>query len=110
MCAAAVAPDIERRPPEPVGIGGTVRALPPADLCHFSLLPDRRNGVSRARLRDRIHSEYREMPGMQLTLSQGARLFALDCATCQRVFGECLSEGWLRCTQAGRYALISAEP
>ena len=36
-------------------------------------------------LRDRIVSEFREMPGWTLTLRQACRLFSLEPATCERV-------------------------
>ena len=33
----------------------------------------------------RAEGEYREMPGLSLTLPQAARLWGLDCDTCERV-------------------------
>jgi len=33
----------------------------------------------------RVESEYREMPGLSLTLPQAARLWGLDHRTCERV-------------------------
>ena len=33
----------------------------------------------------RAEGEYREMPGLSLTLAQAARLWGLDCDTCERV-------------------------
>ena len=36
----------------------------------------------------RAEGEYREMPGLSLTLPQAARLWGLDCDTCERVLDE----------------------
>ena len=38
-----------------------------------------------AQLYARIEAEYREMPGLTLTLPQAARLFSLETARCERV-------------------------
>ena len=37
---------------------------------------------------NRVRAEYREMPGMQLTLRQAARLFALEIEPCETVLQE----------------------
>jgi hypothetical protein len=49
----------------------------------------------------RIRSEYREMPGLCLTLLQARRLWALDEGTCSRVLSNLVSEGYLRQSAAG---------
>ena len=49
----------------------------------------------------RIRSEYREMPGLCLTLVQARRLWALDETTCSRLLGNLVSEGYLRESAAG---------
>ena len=36
----------------------------------------------------RVEGEYREMPGLSLTLPQAARLWGLDCDTCERVLAQ----------------------
>ena len=36
----------------------------------------------------RAEGEYREMPGLSLTLAQAARLWGLDCDTCERVLAK----------------------
>ena len=38
-----------------------------------------------ARLVERVVAEYREMPGLALTIEQARRLWGCDAATCQRV-------------------------
>lgn len=47
-------------------------------------------------LRVRINAEYREMPGLALTLPQAARLFDLDITRCARVLDSLVVEGALR--------------
>ena len=49
----------------------------------------------------RIRSEYREMPGLCLTLVQARRLWALDETTCDRLLSNLVSEGYLRKSTAG---------
>jgi len=38
-----------------------------------------------ARLVDRVLGEYREMPGLALTIEQARRLWGCDAVTCQRI-------------------------
>ena len=38
-----------------------------------------------ARLVDRVLGEYREMPGLALTIEQARRLWGCDVVTCQRI-------------------------
>ncbi|HET7699007.1 MAG TPA: hypothetical protein VFK57_25030 [Vicinamibacterales bacterium] len=47
------------------------------------------------RLRTRVEAEFREMPGLTLTLPQAARLFAIDVVRCERVLGTLVEEGTL---------------
>lgn len=49
-----------------------------------------------AALQERIRAEYREMPGMRLTLPQAARLFNLELTDCARVLEALVSIGALR--------------
>src|ERR1700687_3561050 len=51
------------------------------------LLPgsDRRNWTDRNALVRRVESEFREMPGLSLTLAQAVRLFSLPHGPCQRI-------------------------
>ena len=48
-----------------------------------------------ARLRTRVHAEFREMPGLTLTLPQAARLFSLDVVRCEQILGALVDEGHL---------------
>jgi hypothetical protein len=52
---------------------------------------------------DRIKSEYREMPGLQLTFEQMLRLWTLDRATCRTLLEKLLDARFLKTTHDGRY-------
>ena len=43
----------------------------------------------------RIRSEYREMPGLRLTVPQAARLFGLEPASCERMLNGLVEDGEL---------------
>jgi hypothetical protein len=51
----------------------------------------------------RVRAEYREMPGLSVTLVQAKRLLAADAPTCTKVFERLMKEGVLRRTNDGRY-------
>jgi hypothetical protein len=60
-------------------------------------------------LRARVSAEFREMPGLMITIPQAARLFSIDRARCQRVLdllvamGELSTDGQIFCrTGTGR--------
>ena len=46
-------------------------------------------------LAERIRGEFREMPGLKLTLAQAGRLWSLDTNTCRRVLLELVETGFL---------------
>src|SRR5687767_10786992 len=50
----------------------------------------------------RIESEYREMPGLNLTIAQAERLWGVDHATCVRVLTLLVTRRVLKRTPAGR--------
>ena len=52
----------------------------------------------------RIESEYREMPGLQLTARQMQRMWCLDGATCEVVIDMLVSHGTLARTRRNAYA------
>jgi DNA-binding IclR family transcriptional regulator len=58
-----------------------------------------------ASLRSRIAGEYREMPGLSLTLAQAARLWGLDRATTERVLESLSETNVLSRTRDGIYRL-----
>jgi len=47
------------------------------------------------KLVQRIREEFEDAPGLRVTLSEAARFWALDLATCERVLTELLSAGFL---------------
>jgi len=54
-------------------------------------------------LEDRIRGEFLEMPGLRLTPTQAARLWALDHQLSQRILDALTSNGFLARTAEGRY-------
>jgi hypothetical protein len=44
---------------------------------------------------DRVRGEFKEMPGLALTLAQAVRLWNLDEATCAEVLSQLVSAGFL---------------
>jgi len=50
---------------------------------------------------ERIRGEFREMPGLQLTLDQAQRLFDLDPAACRHVIDTLVEASFLRWTASG---------
>ena len=54
----------------------------------------------------RIESEYREMPGLSLTVAQAQRLWGVDQATCLRVLTLLVTRRVLKRTPAGTYLRV----
>ncbi len=52
---------------------------------------------------ERIDGEYREMPGLCLTLPQAARLWGLPVPLCRALLGALVKRGRLRETPNGHY-------
>jgi hypothetical protein len=46
-------------------------------------------------IRVRIEAEFKEMPGLKLTLAQAARFFNLERAECEQILGELVRAGEL---------------
>jgi len=55
------------------------------------------------RLLARVRGEFREMPGMRLTIDQAMRLWILDRAACTRIFDSLVAERFLEIDGTGRY-------
>jgi hypothetical protein len=55
-------------------------------------------------LLDRIRGEYREMPGLRLTLPQAQRLWQVAPAECKSALDELVQEGFLAVTLDDAYA------
>jgi hypothetical protein len=51
----------------------------------------------------RVRGEYREMPGMRLTLEQAMRLWMLDRGTCSAVLNSLVAAQFLERDRNGRY-------
>ena len=60
-----------------------------------------------ARLIERVLGEYREMPGLALTVDQAQRLWGCDSVTCQRIVDVLVERHVLRWSRNNR--LIRAE-
>ena len=54
-----------------------------------------------AALVDRIRGEFNEMPGLQLTLAQAARLWGMEAAACRTVVDALVDASFLRWTASG---------
>lgn len=50
---------------------------------------------TRALITERVRGEFREMPGLTLTLAQAGRLWSLDPSTCNEVLGQLVEAGFL---------------
>jgi hypothetical protein len=51
----------------------------------------------------RIRGEYREMPGLRLTLTQACRLWQVDAPTCETLLSQLVQEDFLYKTEKGAY-------
>ena len=54
---------------------------------------------------ERVDSEYREMPGLRLTLAQAARLWGLQAPQCLALLGALVEQGRLAKTPEGLYCV-----
>jgi hypothetical protein len=59
-----------------------------------------------AALVDRIRGEFIEMPGLQLTMAQAAKLWGMDLAACKHVVDVLVAASFLRWTRGGKIARI----
>ena len=50
---------------------------------------------TRALITERVRGEFREMPGLTLTLAQAGRLWSLDPITCADVLSQLVATGFL---------------
>jgi hypothetical protein len=63
--------------------------------------------MSSSALIDRVRGEFLEMPGLQLTMPQAARLWGLDLAACNMVVHALVESSFLRWTTAGTVVRIT---
>lgn len=61
----------------------------------------------RASIAERVRGEFREMPGLTLTLAQAGRLWSLDPATCTEVLTSLVSSGFLSRRPDGAFCRAS---
>lgn len=61
-----------------------------------------------ASLLARIRGEFREMPGLRLTVSQACRLWQLEAHVCEQAIAELVQEGFLHRTSDGKYLTLRA--
>ena len=59
--------------------------------------------ASKNQITERVRGEFREMPGLRLTLAQAGRLWSLDTSTCREVLGELVQSGYLCCKSDGAF-------
>jgi hypothetical protein len=58
--------------------------------------------------RERIRSDFEEMPGLCVTLTQAQRLWSLDESTCVVALNDLMSEGYLRKAMVGMIRYVKA--
>jgi hypothetical protein len=80
-----------------------IKGKPARMILPDGVIADRRNHQRRDALVLRIAAEYREMPGLTLTVKQTSRLLGVDQAACTRILTLLMRTGALRCTAAGQY-------
>jgi DNA-binding IclR family transcriptional regulator len=51
----------------------------------------------------RVRGEYREMPGLRLTIDQAMRLWGIDRQTCSELLASLVAAGFLETGRDGRY-------
>ncbi len=56
---------------------------------------------------ERVRGEFREMPGLTLTVAQARRLWSLDAPTCSRILSELVETGYLCRTADGVFCRAS---
>ncbi len=56
----------------------------------------------------RVRGEYREMPGLRLTVAQACRLWQVDASTCETLLEQLVREAFLYKTDNGAYIAMSA--
>jgi hypothetical protein len=56
----------------------------------------------------RVRAEYREMPGLRLTLAQACRLWQIPPTACQAVLHTLVDEGFLVRTPRGSFIALDA--
>jgi hypothetical protein len=63
---------------------------------------------TRALIAERVRGEFREMPGLTLTLAQARKLWSLDAATCTDVLSYLVNVGFLCRKADGAFSRANA--
>lgn len=95
--------------PQPRPMGSPIPSLEDVRGRPLSMgLPgvERRDPVRRAAVLRRIAAEFREMPGLVLSVPQASRLLGLDAAACERILSALVREGLLRRRAGGAYGCV----
>ncbi len=69
--------------------------------------PERIQPDQKAMIAERVRGEFREMPGLSLTLAQAQRLWSLDMSTCCDVLSELVESGFLSRRTDGAFCRAS---
>jgi hypothetical protein len=64
-------------------------------LLSTSLKPELIQSVQTGVIAERVRGEFREMPGLSLTIAQAQRLWSLDPTTCSDVLSQLVEAGFL---------------
>jgi hypothetical protein len=56
---------------------------------------------------ERVRGEFMEMPGLQLTMTQAARLWGLDLTACRNVVDVLVDSAFLRWTEGGKIVRVT---
>lgn len=70
-----------------------------------ALQPDQKTTIT-----ERVRGEFREMPGLTLTLAQAGRLWSLDTPTCREVLSQLVETGFLSRRANGAFCRTSDMP
>jgi hypothetical protein len=65
--------------------------------------------VTENQVTERVRGEFREMPGLTLTLAQAGRLWSLDAVTCADVLSYLVSTGFLCRRPDGAFSRASQQ-
>ena len=76
----------------PFTLGEVLSMLQPttSSTPKHAIQPDQKTTIT-----ERVRGEFREMPGLTLTLAQAVRLWSLDTPTCREVLSQLVDTGFL---------------
>lgn len=89
------------------GTGHVARLLLPAPWLRSGAFTNPGMWTMAAALVDRVRGEFNEMPGLNLTMEQAAKLWGMDLTACRQVIDALVESSFLRWTSSGR--IVRAE-